>query len=175
VPIPLSDQQEIDKFAQKALEIAKDMVKRLELPEPDEFRRLVSDLRQNGLQHHRHEAINAMLETSIVPHSWKDNPEAFLVQSYFNNLLDRLIEEYGEKAVQQQLIEEFSGFADRCEMIKGGKRPDNSRLPYSNKKLALAYTSGTIVVDPRGYSKQQKADLMKSFEERIVEEPFTDR
>ena len=174
-PISASDQQEIDKLAQKAIEIAKDMVKRMGVKDIDGLRRLISDLRQNGLQHHRRDAINAMLQTSFVPHSWRQNPEASLVQSYFNNLLDRLTEEYGEKAVQQHLIEEFSSYADKSEMIKSEKRPDNSRLPYSNKKLALAFKSGIIVVDPSGMSKEQKAGLLKSFEEQIVEEPFTDR
>jgi len=168
-PISPGDQELIDRLSKRVVGIAHDMVERLG-GNIDGLRQLVTNLQESGLQKNRKEVIDALLQIGLSPHSWRQNPQAYFVQSYFNNLLDQLTEEYGEAALHQHLIEELTTYADRYENSKNGQ-PNNSTMIYSNKKLALAFKSGIIVVDPGGMPEERKAEILRSFEEQIVEKP----
>ncbi len=168
-PISPSDQELIDRLSERVAGLAHNMVERLG-GNIDGLRQLVSNLQESGLQQNRPQIIIALLQTGLAPRSWRQNPEAHAVQSYLNNLIEQLAEKYGETALKQHLVEEFSSYADRYENSKNGQ-PNNSTLTYSNKKLALAFKRAMIIVDQDGMTEERKAELLKSFEEQIVEKP----
>ncbi len=145
-PISPSDQELIDGLTDRVVGIAHDMVERLG-GNIDGLRQLVSNLQESGIQQNRPQVIIALLQTGSAPRSWRQNPEAHAVQSYLNNLIDQLAEEYGETALKQHLVEEFSSYADRYEMIRKGQKPDNSSRHYSNTKLAIAFKRAMILAE----------------------------
>ncbi len=166
-PISPSDQELIDRLSKRVAGIAHDMVERLG-GNIDGLRQLVSNLKESGLQKNRPQIVLAIVQTGLAPRSWRQNPEAHAVQSYLNNLIEQLAEKYGETALNQHLVEEFSSYADRYENSKSGQ-PNNSTLTYSNKNLALAFKRAMLIVDQDGMTEERKAEILKSLEEQIVE------
>lgn len=102
-PISPSDQELIDRLTDRVIGIAHDMVERLG-GNIDGLRQLVSKLQENGIEHNRPQIIIALLQTGLAPRSWRQNPEAHAVQSYLNNLMDQLAEEYGETASRRGIL-----------------------------------------------------------------------